>query len=875
MRLIKIFPGQRFSRQFLLAAGLFCIGAGMLLVASASQTTLIVAERELGQYWRTTYDILVRPKGARAPIEEKYGLVEANHLSGSRGGITFEQYESIKAIPGVEIAAPIAMLGYLEGAAPTEEMRIPPRPGVYRFDEMTTLDDGARAYAVPGFPKRWYYSFDLNPGELTPDDFKSALEIENLYMVSPEDFPDFPEVVVNGFVVFQFLIAGIDPAQEAALMRLDRTIVKGRYLRGDETLKSPYRVEVTNPEAPDNPEPKVLEGAINLPILINSTNYVSVTDHTELKRVNLPPEVSTVENILARGGIDYLDSLPTETLSVTQADNRRLYPQMIEALLLNSQEWGLAGLGASSNPSSLAYQESATPFPYQGLALAIEEPRLGQDGWPQYRVSEAVEFNVFFFWDIKGVFNIEGLPKPADVSRVPLETYFPPIAILRYDEQGNPVNPPRELRPTLNPAGYIQPPPLLLTTLEAARALRGDASISAIRVRVALEGCPPEQPETCTLTDAAQRKIEAIAIEIAKQTGLDVDIMVGSSPTRVLVHVPGIGYVEEQWIQKGVNLVYKQGIQTGNWLLLGTLLIAGALFTLDMAWAEVVSRRRVIALQKALGWRSRTVFRQIVGQVMIIGAIATMAGILIALVLIRWLKWESVPLNLLITLPLIVMGLCGIGSLVPAWSASRVPPIAEIQRGGVRYRRRAAGTISGLWSYAWNELKRRTVRSILTGLGSALSAALLTLLLGVTLQQRGMLGGTLLGEFILVNVEGYHYAIVAIGLGLAFLSTFNGLLGSILERRREIGVLKAIGWRTASIARLFIAQGLLLGIVGGSFGALAGSLAFLYFYKSVSPDLALVILLGMSLPGLVGALAALYPARLAAKVPPAEALRYE
>jgi ABC-type antimicrobial peptide transport system permease subunit len=177
--------------------------------------------------------------------------------------------------------------------------------------------------------------------------------------------------------------------------------------------------------------------------------------------------------------------------------------------------------------------------------------------------------------------------------------------------------------------------------------------------------------------------------------------------------------------------------------------------------------------------------------------------------------------------------------------------------------------------YAWNELKRRTVRSILTGLGSALSAALLTLLLGVTLQQRGMLGGTLLGEFILVNVEGYHYAIVAIGLGLAFLSTFNGLLGSILERRREIGVLKAIGWRTASIARLFIAQGLLLGIVGGSFGTLAGSLAFLYFYKSASPGLALAILLGMSLPGLVGALAALYPARLAARVPPAETVRYE
>ena len=415
-------------------------------------------------------------------------------------------------------------------------------------------------------------------------------------------------------------------------------------------MRPSYTIEISNPEV-FNPDPKVIEGAIDLPILINSTNYVNVTDHTELKRVILPPEVSTVENILARGGIDYLDSLPTETLSVAQTDSRQLYPQMIS---LNSLEGMQVGWETSSNPSPLAYQESATPFPYQGLVLAIEEPRLGQDGWPQYRVSEAVEFNVLFWWNIKGVFNIEGLPKPANVSRVPLETYFPPVAILRYDEQGNPVNPPRELRPTLNPAGYIQSPPLLLTTLEAARALRGDASISAIRVRVALEGCPPEQPETCTLTDAAQRKIEAIAIEIAKQTGLDVDIMVGSSPTRVLVHVPGIGYVEEQWIQKGVNLVYKQGIQSGNWLLLGTLLLAGGLFTLDLTWAEVLARRRIIALQKALGWRSRSVFAQVVGQVMVIGAIATMAGTLIALILIRWLKWESVPLNLLISLPLIL-----------------------------------------------------------------------------------------------------------------------------------------------------------------------------------------------------------------------------
>jgi len=474
-----------------------------------------------------------------------------------------------------------------------------------------------------------------------------------------------------------------------------------------------------------------------------------------------------------------------------------------------------------------------------------------------------------------GTFDIERIPKPADVNRVPLETYFPPVSILRYDQQGNPVIPPKTLHPTDNQAGYIQSPPLILTTLEAARALRGDDAISAIRVRVALDGCPSEQPETCALTAADQRKIEAIAIQIQRQTGLDVDIMVGSSPRRILVHVPGIGYVEEQWIQKGVNLVYKQGIQTGSWLLLGTLLVAGGLFTLDLTWADVVARRRLIALQKALGWRSRTVFSQVIRQVVIFGAIAAIVGTLGALVAIRLLGWQYLPLGQIISLPLIVIGLCGIGSLIPAWSASRVPPITGLQHGGIRYSRKHTNPNSTLWGYAWSEIKRRQTRSVLTGLASVLSAGLLTLLLGVTFQQRGMLSGTLLGEFILVRIEGFHYAIVAIGLGLAALSTFNSLMGSILERRREIGVLKAVGWQTNSVLRLFIMQGLLLGLVGGSAGALLGSLIFLYLYQSVSSGLGIAILLGISLPGLVGALAAIYPARLAAMVPPAEAVRYE
>jgi len=842
--------------------GLLTISAGAILVIAVAQTTLIVADRELSNYWRTSYDILVRPAGSRSPIEEKYGLVEANHLSGLWGGITFEQYEAIKSIPDIEVAAPIAMIGYVPQFIQTDNLGELSDPGVFVVEKTMRIDDGANVREYYG--RTYYY---VGP--------------ENFFDASPEEVALWSQIIVNpdppeiyGSANISYLLAGMDPSQEAALAGLDQALTEGQYLKGDEALiPRPYQF----PAFPgEEPPPETL---ISVPSLINVTPYVHMDLRSELKRLLLPSEDLTLKEITARGGIEYLATLPAEVLGANEFGSEALYRRF----LVEIQHGGMGvGYTLESAPSPIIYREAPFPFSYPGLTLDIVLPERKEFtflGETEYRLcldprDEETRLNAAFNVSVKGVFNIERLPKPADINRVPLETYFPPIAILRYDEQGQRVEP-RTLRPKRSTCGYIQSPPLLLTTLEAARALRGEEAISAIRVRVALDECPPGQPETCALTPAAQRKIEAIAIQIQRQTGLDVDIMVGSSPTRVLVYVPEIGYVEEQWIQKGVNLVYKQGIQTGNWLLMGTLLIAGALFTLDLAWAEVLARRRVIALQKALGWRSRTVFTRVVGQVVMIGAIATLAGTLGALALIRLLYWQPLPLELAVSFPLVVIGLCVVGSLFPAWSASRVPPVAEIQRGGVRYQRKDTGIVSGLWSYAWNELKRRSVRSILTGIASALSAGLLVLLLGVTLQQRGMLGGTLLGEFILVEVERFHYAIVAIGFGLAALSTINGLLGSIFERRREIGVLKAVGWRTGGVAWLFVTEGLLLGLLGGAVGTLLGSAVFFGLYRMLSPAFASIIVLGVAVPGLVGALAALYPAWVAARVPPAEAVRYE
>lgn len=529
------------------------------------------------------------------------------------------------------------------------------------------------------------------------------------------------------------------------------------------------------------------------------------------------------------------------------------------------------------------YQEITLPFSYLGLALNVVLP-------PPPEGNIGTVYTKTFTLKAQGVFDIEQIPQPADVNRVPMETYFPPVVKLLYDENGQPVSP-RVMQPTLGPRSYVLSPPLMLTTLEAARAITNDdcaSCISAIRVRVMLEGCPGDYL-TCPLTPQNQRKIETIAGEIHNLTGVDVDIMVGSSPTRVLVHVPEVGYVEEQWIQKNITTEYSTRVQSGHLLLLGGLLGIGGLFVLDLAWAEVVARRRTIALQKALGWRSSTVFGQVLGQITLAGVIAALMGTLTAWGLAFALGWETPSLALLGGVPLLIVGLAFVGGAYPAWLAANIPPAVGVRRGYANVKKtstlrlanpRRSGQafnfqLASLFRLSWQGLTRRWSRTALGALTATLSAALLVLMLAVTVDRQGAMSGTLLGEFILVRIEGYHYAIVGIGFGLAALSLANSLLASVVERRREIGVFKAVGWQTGSVVRLFLYEGALIGALGGGTGALLGVGVFVALYQTVSFSLLWIGLSGAALPIGVGLLAALYPARVAANVPPAEAVRYE
>lgn len=121
-------------------------------------------------------------------------------------------------------------------------------------------------------------------------------------------------------------------------------------------------------------------------------------------------------------------------------------------------------------------------------------------------------------------------------------------------------------------------------------------------------------------------------------------------------------------------------------------------------------------------------------------------------------------------------------------------------------------------------------------------------------------------------------SIAGISLLVGGIGIMNMMLTTVTERTREIGLRKAIGAKRKDISLQFLAESLMLTLIGGVVGSILGwlaSLAVAYFGSTTTVVTSWSIFLAFGVSAAIGIIFGYYPARRAACLNPIEALRYE
>ncbi|MBC8496384.1 MAG: ABC transporter permease, partial [Chloroflexi bacterium] len=131
-------------------------------------------------------------------------------------------------------------------------------------------------------------------------------------------------------------------------------------------------------------------------------------------------------------------------------------------------------------------------------------------------------------------------------------------------------------------------------------------------------------------------------------------------------------------------------------------------------------------------------------------------------------------------------------------------------------------------------------------------------------------------------MKAFVWVIAGLAIIIGGVGMMNSQMMAVVERTREIGVLRSVGWKRGRILRMILGESIIVGLLGGIFGIALGWFmiasfeGFTGFFgatsSSVTPELLQQAMIIVVVLGFVGGV---YPAWRASRLPPVEALRYE
>ncbi|HEY4600482.1 MAG TPA: ABC transporter permease [Cerasibacillus sp.] len=856
---------RRKERLILLLIGALMISVGLTYLVGISDSNKGTIEESLQKSWTASYDIVVRPQGSRSMTEEK-GLLEPNYLSGLDGGISVDQYEKIKNIRDVEIAAPIAMIGYASYTVNFDPITLG-IDGIYRQTIKEIVNNGVRDVT-----STWDTYFAYGDWPVVEE---NLAEKGSEYGVGAK--PNHLSVTT------QALLAGIDPEQESKLVGLEKSIVpigNSRYFNEVEFGK--------------NVDDSYNKGYLDFPVIVSNHAFDDKQIQFTIERLDIPFEQDTandtLENIKNKGGIDYLhtfEGIDSQTFSYSSGEAFTLFINSMTGIDIDTGEPVETDVVADEvswmvfRPSPLDYQPVSSPFQDQwpfayqvnvyqtnpddrpafvGKESFREPKTFGKNSadWPQIRP------NWIGFYD----------PSQLDISRdpaneLPMETYRPATAELVIDAENRPVNPSVTLKPTDNPYDFLTNPPSMLTTIEAAEQILGDLPISAIRVKVA---------GVTEMNEESQAILERVAREIENETGLMTDITLGSSPQLTLTHVPtindeeAIGWLQQPWVNIGSSISIFRETKIGYSGVILSVMVVAVIYVWASTLVSLLTRRKEFAVLLSIGWRPGQISRMLIIESFVLGCfVSVISWLMLGYV---YMSTDTVisPSRFLLT------GLFGfliylLGAIVPVIASWRIKSYETLRTGEFSRINKRFFKAKGIFFIAFNHFIGKWKRSLLSVLAIALPTGLLALFLYITFRLQGVMYTTWLGKYTALEVGAIHYTAMIVALLIAILTTAEMMWQNIAERAEEMALFKAIGWRNTSLRFLIWSEGILSGV----FAAIIGlSFAFIMIWSlyGAFPTEDIIVMMSTGLiPIIIGVIGTIIPAERAVRMQPNQGMR--
>ncbi|WP_210470331.1 ABC transporter permease [Sporosarcina sp. 6E9] len=579
-------------------------------IQTSKETNSIVTEN-LENYSRGSYDILVRPEGARTTIEESLKTVEENYIGDGTGGISISEWETIKGHPEIEIAAPVASLGYFTSS--TASIRLPAFDYPAHFEYKFFTSDGVNQYPVTASHGFYYLQVLLN----------GNYQYADTYFDVSKEHRMFDSGLDISFPQSYNLLTAIDAESERLLTGIDFSDLF-RELSAEEKRD----IDVFSNYRDNAPVVPILQREnFQIPLSLQvSVERLDLSLDGLYERYDISKNESITSNIFSEeekmkefeNDLMSSQSLSQDTYELdltnyqSPFDGQHLAVDEDFNLKVSSQEEG----GTLYNDSGKYYTASKIDYTFKDNKIHINIVEEGSP--PDYK--EVEESGKSYLYDWEAPFMIWQMGKfTAEEENNSLTSS--PLGIYSTNEVKTLDN--TVITSTISPGSFIVAPTAGVTTLEAASLIKGDQPIDAIRIKL---------NNITAYDEKAQDRIEALATDLSNE-GYVVDIVAGSSFKSANMIVEGIGEVTSPWTTLGVSQLLSNAWDIDTALSISLFILFGVFWFFSHLGFERNRLDKENDILTFLGWQKRSIRVKNMTEQLILVLISILISTVIALVL--------------------------------------------------------------------------------------------------------------------------------------------------------------------------------------------------------------------------------------------------